>query len=41
MDANYDYFLDFTQTLDEQAEYNAWIDNQEQLSQELPEDYRY
>jgi hypothetical protein len=45
MDANYDYFLDFTQDLNdnERAEFDAYIDGQEELSkeQELPEDFRF
>ena len=41
MDPNYDFFLDFTQNLQNDAEYNAWLDEQELYSQqqETPEDY--
>jgi hypothetical protein len=41
MDPNYDFFLDFTQDLQNDAEYNAWLDEQELYSQqqEMPEDF--
>lgn len=44
MEANYDYYLDFTQELPEDfdtEEYNAYLDEQELYSgeQEWPEDY--
>lgn len=43
MDPNYDDYLDFTQELDNDEEYNAWLYDQELRSQEqeLPEDYSY
>jgi hypothetical protein len=43
MDANYDYFLDFTQDIPGDEEYKDWLDNLEAESQgqETPEDFRF
>lgn len=43
MDPNYDDYLDFTQELDSDEEYNAWLHEQELRSQEqeIPEDYSF